>query len=313
MDKEYLKACGFQNPLVYHLRDITDNHLVHRALASICAPSGIVKALLPAREIYKKKIALVAIAKNEGPYLTEWIEFYLKQGFDNIILFDNDSTDNTKEVLQPYINIGFVIYSQIHGKMRQYDAYNNAIDKYKKIYKYLAFVDCDEFLFCVDSSVFDFVDNTLSKVKKGGGIGVNWLVFGSSGFENKPDGFVIDNYLYRAKDNFEANHHIKTICNPRRVLGFSNPHSPCYRKGYFNYDEEGNIIDGPKSYSVKYNHIRCNHYFTKSKEEYIKKISRGKSDSNDFRDMRDFLKHDKNDVFDNVIIKWKKNIEHKEL
>ena len=118
------------------------------------------------------------------------------------------------------------------------------------------------------------------------------MVFGSSGLENKPDGNVTDCYLYRALDDFEANHHIKTICNPRRVLGFSNPHNPYYRKGYYNYDEDGEIIVGPKSTYVKYDHIRINHYFTKSKEEYLEKISRGKADSNILRDMGDFVKHD---------------------
>ena len=133
MDGEFIKACGFQNPLVYHLRDITDNHLIHRVIATVCAPFGMIMSLLPAKETYRKGIAVVAIAKNEAQYLKEWTEFYFNQGFDNIILFDNDSTDNTKEVLKPYIDSGFVIYHEIHGKMRQYDAYHMAVSRYKNI------------------------------------------------------------------------------------------------------------------------------------------------------------------------------------
>ena len=175
MDVEYIKACGFQNPLVYHLRDITNNRFLHRILAIVCTPFGLIKSLVPARDTYNKNKAIVAIAKNEAQYLKEWVEFYSRHDFDNIILFDNDSTDNTREVLHPYIDSGFVIYHEIHGKMRQYDAYHMAVSMYKTTYKYLTFLDCDEFMFCKGSSVFDFVDKILSKLKNGGVLGsIGW-------------------------------------------------------------------------------------------------------------------------------------------
>jgi hypothetical protein len=36
------------------------------------------------------KSALVAIAKNEDEYINEWINYNLKIGFDNIIIFQNN-------------------------------------------------------------------------------------------------------------------------------------------------------------------------------------------------------------------------------
>lgn len=133
-------------------------------------------------------------------------------------------------------------------------------------------------------------------------------MFGSSGLDEKPDGCVTDNYLCRAEDDFEANHLIKSICNPRRILGFADPHRPYYKRGYVNVDEDGALLVGPVSDNVKYKHICVNHYFTKSKAEYIEKISRGKADSTNFRDMGDFTKHDKNDVYDDEIIRWKRRL-----
>ncbi len=40
------------------------------------------------------KSVLVAIAKNEAPYFLEWIIYHKYiVGFDEIVIYDNDSTD----------------------------------------------------------------------------------------------------------------------------------------------------------------------------------------------------------------------------
>ena len=52
---------------------------------------------------FPQYLSLCAIVKNEAPYLPEWIEFYKLVGVEKFYIYDNDSTDNTKEVLKPYI------------------------------------------------------------------------------------------------------------------------------------------------------------------------------------------------------------------
>ena len=56
-------------------------------------------------------LAVCAIAKNEGPYFQEWIEWHRKQGVEKFYIYDNESTDCTKEVLKPYIESGLVEYT----------------------------------------------------------------------------------------------------------------------------------------------------------------------------------------------------------
>lgn len=53
---------------------------------------------------------LVATAKNEGPYLLEWVAFHRMIGFDNILIFQNDSDDGTHEVLRILDDLGVVKY-----------------------------------------------------------------------------------------------------------------------------------------------------------------------------------------------------------
>ena len=44
-------------------------------------------------------LSVVAIMKNEKPYLKEWLEYHLMQGVEHFYLCDNDSTDGSKEYL----------------------------------------------------------------------------------------------------------------------------------------------------------------------------------------------------------------------
>ncbi|WP_172993723.1 glycosyltransferase family 2 protein, partial [Lactobacillus helveticus] len=73
---------------------------------------------------YKYDLSIVLIVKNEGKYIQEWIEYYKILGFSRFYIFDNDSTDDTKQKLKKYIDHGLVDYNVIHGKARQMDAYN---------------------------------------------------------------------------------------------------------------------------------------------------------------------------------------------
>lgn len=59
------------------------------------------------------RIAICTVIKNEGRYLLEWIVFHKLVGFNLIILHDDNSTDNTKEIVKPFVNSGLVIFKQI--------------------------------------------------------------------------------------------------------------------------------------------------------------------------------------------------------
>jgi Glycosyl transferase family 2 len=45
------------------------------------------------------KFAICAIAKNEALYIEEWIAFHFLQGVSEILIFDNESTDNMRDIL----------------------------------------------------------------------------------------------------------------------------------------------------------------------------------------------------------------------
>ena len=254
---------------------------------------------------YKYHLAIVAIAKNESEYISEWLAYHKLQGVEKIFLYDNDSTDNMREVLEPYIADGFVDYNEIHGKYKQFEAYTNAINRFGHLSKYMAFIDCDEFMMPVDSdsSLLKIIDNAFAKDKNAGGLGINWCVYGSSGHKTKPQtGIVMENYTHHSFVNYERNYTIKSIVKPYCVKGFSHPHYPEYKPGFFGINFQGEIIPYWCNEISEYVGIRLNHYYCKSKEEYIRRISLGRVDIPGVRTMDYFYKDDRNEVNDEAML-----------
>lgn len=137
------------NYLVCHCRDYTSKGYLRLLLKIFLTPYYMVKYFFHGNISVdgREGLAFVLIAKNEGLYIKEWLDFHLKQGVSHFIIYDNDSTDNFHEVIMPYINAGQVTYETIKGTPRQHDAYNLAIKKYGHKFKYMGFIDADEFVY----------------------------------------------------------------------------------------------------------------------------------------------------------------------
>ena len=43
-------------------------------------------------------LAVCAIAKNEGPYFKEWLDWHHAQGVEKFYIYDNESTDGTNYI-----------------------------------------------------------------------------------------------------------------------------------------------------------------------------------------------------------------------
>lgn len=99
------------------------------------------------KNLFLYNLAVVAILKNEGPYLKEWLDYHLLAGVDHFYLYDNDSTDNQAEVAKPYVEAGLVDYFPTPGKCMQMPVYNEAIKRFKFHCRYMAIIDGDEFIY----------------------------------------------------------------------------------------------------------------------------------------------------------------------
>jgi hypothetical protein len=252
-----------------------------RFLAALQYPAVLINYLLHETYQFPVRLAVAAIMKNEAPYIKEWIEYHRMMGVEKFYLYDNESSDGVKDLLEPYIRSGLVkyIYFPGIGVSNQLCAYQDALRRFRNDTEWLAVVDLDEFIVPVSKpKIIDVVDELRAELwsrkrKKLFGVAVHWVQYGYSDHYKKPDGLVIENF----RRNDGPVMHMKSIFNPRAAI-FTAPlsvHTPIYLDFGFGHNErcEKRPWEAPISADI----IRINHYVTKSYEEYAKKVSRNKT------------------------------------
>ncbi len=262
---------------------------------------GLFKA---ARLVYRMKqdhtvpkyyLAVCAIAKNEGPYFKEWIEWHHKQGVEKFYIYDNESTDDTRDVLEPYIKSGLVDYVYFPGKKKQLAAYDDCIERHRTETRWIAIIDLDEFIVPIkDKSIPQF----LKRFESFAGVEINWLVYGSSGNKKKTPGAIMERFRFHSKPDHYLNRHVKTIINPRRVFTMIGCHEAAKVSGYIADSHMQPIKRHFRERKPQQDIIRINHYAVKSYEEFLAKRARGRGRTNGLRDMGYFDSYDLNDIED---------------
>ncbi len=255
---------------------------MRKALGVKSKPSK--EILLPASSasrVRKGYLSVAAIAKNEASYLVEWLEFHRLVGVEHVYLYDNGSTDQTRAVLAPYISSGFVTLmpwtSFDASVVPQYQAYAHCLSNFGPLWRWMLFIDIDEFVFPMQA---DSLHEVLPAYDDLPAVTLHWHMFGCSGHKTRPDGFVIENYTRRAcipssVDDPDLSKW-KTIVDPTSVKGVISPHMFLLtdgRKGAF--DENRQWVDKSERANEASRILRLNHYFTKSEEELAAKIARG--------------------------------------
>lgn len=263
---------------------------------------GPMKALKLKRQAEKQNsqpecfLSICAIAKNEGPYLKEWIDWHKNMGVDKFYFYDNESTDQTSEVLKPYIDAGIVEYRYFPGYRMQIAAYDDCIERHRYDTHWLAFIDIDEFIVPVkDLSIPQF----LKRFEDFSAVEINWLIYGSGGEEKKSPEPVMTRFRHHSLPEHPLNRHVKSIVNPRRVVVMTGCHESARICGQ-TADSHGNPIkQNFKQRSPQHDVIRINHYAVKSKEEFMEKQNRGRA-SGSQRTVPDeyFCRYDLNDLSD---------------
>ncbi len=249
------------------------------------------------------KSAVCMIVKNEERLAPEWIAYHLALGFDACLVYDNGSTDRTAEIVVRAAALGDVRLVSWNQQSFSYqvDAYHHAIRTLGAEFDWIAFIDSDEFIASPSSDNISDLLNTSEDVS---GIVLNWAVFGSSGRVARPDGLVIESYLRRAPDDFGPNCHTKMFVNTRSSAQFLNPHLAAL---------DGLIVDvagAEPQWTVPGVTIRpvlepwrVNHYFTRSREDWDIKMTRGYPNV-ERRTGAEFAGMDRNDVVDESLLRF---------
>lgn len=237
------------------------------------------------------KIAICAIIKNENLYLREWIEYHKRLGFDKIIIYDNNPVDGEvpHQVIGDYVMDGYVDVHNIRGYEWLVDyeknitvqkvAYRKCINEYKDTYKWIAFIDIDEFITIADKEPQDI--HELFKKYKYEDMGyeqllMHWYLIGDLqiNYNDKPvQSRFFEHKSYRDVTSTMSEEHIKSILRTD-ALGDRDIIAHCVN-GAYSCDEHGNwIVPGDygvlaKVINVTHDIIYVKHYWSKSLWEHL--------------------------------------------
>jgi hypothetical protein len=114
---------------------------------------------------FRHELGVCAIFKNEAPFLDEWLTVHNALGVGHFYLYNNQSTDSYRTILEPWIRRGVVTLidwsdSGGIGITGQVNAYNHCIRRFRMHARWIAFIDTDEFLFSPETGDLRGIDVT---------------------------------------------------------------------------------------------------------------------------------------------------------
>ncbi|MEY4299166.1 MAG: hypothetical protein RIR25_402, partial [Verrucomicrobiota bacterium] len=143
------------------------------------------------RRKFRYELTACTMFRNEAPFLDEWLTFHHGVGVEHFYLYNNLSSDNFREVLDPWIREGLVTLFDWTVAGGQVNAFNNCIRRFRMQARWIAFLDADEFLFSPETQDLRSI---LPRYEGFPAIFVYWILFGSGGHRQRPTGSVIENY-----------------------------------------------------------------------------------------------------------------------
>jgi hypothetical protein len=241
-------------------------------------------------------LAIVLIVKNEERHVAEWAKFHLQAGVRHFYVYDNGSTDATLTQLIAAVGVQNVTVIPWAQKLRsgrdgaelhnQVLAYAHAVQNFGSEYRWMSFIDVDEFLVPKSGAT---LPECLSHLENEVNISLPWHMFGRNGFELPPEGGVVRNYTQRHPDPMSVQ---KGMCNFKMIV------DPCHvtalKVHVIETDGAADSVNDTgvsaaasgrkqaKFYSAQ--HIQLNHYYTRSSDELEEKLSRGSNMSQNAAD-----------------------------
>eukprot|EP00607_Mallomonas_marina_P000525 CAMPEP_0182440858 /NCGR_PEP_ID=MMETSP1167-20130531/87330_1 /TAXON_ID=2988 /ORGANISM="Mallomonas Sp, Strain CCMP3275" /LENGTH=415 /DNA_ID=CAMNT_0024634925 /DNA_START=384 /DNA_END=1631 /DNA_ORIENTATION=+ len=174
------------------------------------------------------------MVKNDAQTLIEWLVWHFLLGVEHALVYDNRSSDNVKEALQPFVDEGLVKYIYFPGIGVQAKAYTDALSRAKKAgIVWLAAIDGDEYITPIlDKCIPDFLSRYVGQ-KTVGGVRLNWQYVNSMGKLWRWENGALDQTILDRTGFYtgRADTHVKTIARVSRTFKFIDAHYAFHTPG----------------------------------------------------------------------------------
>lgn len=274
----------------------------------------------PAPEPGREGVAVALIVRNEERHIGEWAGFHRRAGVRRFFVYDNGCSDRTLPILRATLGDALVVVPwrqvfrdawlgrEIHNQVL---AYAHAVSNFGGAFRWMAFIDADEFLVPKRAAT---IPEALAHLGDAVNLSLPWHMFGRSGHVEPPAGGVLANYTRRARDpmsDVRGVRAFKVLVDPCHVTAVK-VHSMETDGSFATANDRGDTADDaarerPGFYSA--DHLQLNHYYTRSDSELAAKIGRGpnlvaKSPEYARKVMRTVANIEADEVEDRAAVEW---------
>ncbi|WP_235933327.1 glycosyltransferase family 2 protein [Paragemmobacter ruber] len=272
------------------------------------------------------QVTAVSMMKDEGPFVIEWVAHHLAVGFTDLVVYTNDCSDGTDDMLIRLEELGLAHHRRNvipEGLRPQPSALNHAQEE-PVVGKsdWVMVFDADEFLSIRygDGTLDDLI--TAAKAQDANGIVVTWRIFGSGGVVDWSRAPVTEQYLYAAPPMWNKGWGVKTlftfdpdywklgIHRPKmknRHIDTGFPDTVKWLTGSGREMEDYFKFRGWRSITrtIGYDWVQLNHYAVKSVDSYAIRKMRGNVNNKKDKYNSDYWSlQDRNEVFDDTMLRY---------
>ena len=265
----------------------TDDEAVDKPAYDVMAPRDLPKG--------NSGNVIVGCMKNEAPYIIEWVAYHRAIGVDNFLIYTNDCSDGTTEILDRLQEMGILQHrnnDKWKGNSPQQYALNQALkEDVIKNAEWIIHIDVDEFMNVrmgngtLPEFLEQFPDTT--------NVAMTWRLFGHNGITHLNDDFVISQFDHAAPKFCPKPHTVWGFKTMFKNLGAYEKIS-CHRPNKLDetFRDQVKWINGSgkdmtreaadkgwrsSTKSIGYDLIQLNHYALRSAESYLVKRQRGRA------------------------------------
>lgn len=244
-------------------------------------------------DVTDSKVLISTCMKDEGPFILEWVAWHKAIGVDDIVVFTNDCTDGTGEILDRLNNLGEVVHLPNPALVSRSTFFQPVALAYTKMLPqfrsadYFISIDVDEF---INVRIGNGHLNDLLKVAGNFDVlSISELNHGSNGHEHFMRGWVTDifpNHQNATPGKWKALRGVKSVVRLSDKVENIRNHRPdmigdedsvawldgsCRPINALLNDASRNGLDCRGSYDI----VTLNHYPLRSLESYLVKMFRG--------------------------------------
>jgi hypothetical protein len=267
----------------------------------------------------------ISMMKDEAPFLLEWYAHHLAVGFTKILVYTNDCSDGTDDMLirLEELGLGYHRRNDIpEGVKPQPSAMKHAQAEPKvREADWVLMFDADEFL-CINYGD-GTLDPMLEAAGDANGIVITWRIFGSGNVVDWSREPVTEQYLYAAPPTWNKGWGVKTFFKFDHDYWKLGIHRPSIKNRHLETEFPDTVkwlngsglpmedyfkFRGWRSIrrTVGYQWAQLNHYAVKSVDSYAIRKFRGNVNNKKDKYNSDYWAlQDRNEVLDDKVLRYK--------